>query len=177
MSGSYTGGVPQVSVTRSGSDITVTADCPDDCSEHLRITVPAGLAARVSTGDAGIQAQGLTGRLDLTTGQGGVEVARSSGPLTVHSTGGGVSLADSSAPNAEVTTSDGAVSASFTAAPAALKVTTGDGGVDVKLPHDATYHVDAQSSQSSPSVSLPNTATNAPHSVVVRTKGGGITVH
>ncbi|MCC9311430.1 DUF4097 domain-containing protein [Kitasatospora sp. RB6PN24] len=176
MSGSYTGHVPQVSVTRSGSDVKVTAGCSDDCSEHLRITVPAGLAAQVSTGDAGIQAKGLTGRLDLTTGLGGVEVDQSSGPLTVRSSGGAVTLADSSAPNAEVTT-DGAVSASFTAAPASLKVTTGYGGVDLKVPHDATYHVDVQSSWSSPSVSLPNTATDAPHSVVVKTTRGDITVH
>ncbi|MER7579743.1 DUF4097 family beta strand repeat-containing protein [Kitasatospora sp. NPDC097691] len=180
MSGSYTGHVPQVSVTRSGSDVTVTAGCSDDCSGHLQITVPAGLAAQVSTGDAGhagIQAKGLTGRLDLTTGLGGVEVDRSSGPLTVRSTYGAVTLTDSSAPNAEVITTDGAVSASFTAAPASLKVTTGYGGVDLKVPHDATYHVDAQSSWSSPSVSLPNTATDAPHSVVVKTTRGGITVH
>ncbi|MFJ9838864.1 DUF4097 family beta strand repeat-containing protein [Kitasatospora sp. NPDC101155] len=176
MSGSYAGHVPQVSVTRSGSDVTVTAGCSDDCSEHLQITVPAGLAAQVSTGDAGIRVKGLTGRLDLTTGPGGVEVDQSSGPLTVRSTYGAVTLADSSAPNAEVTT-DGAVSASFTAAPASLKVTTGYGGVDLKVPHDATYHVDAQSSWSSPSVSLPNTATDAPHSVVVKTTRGDITVH
>ncbi|MGW7444296.1 hypothetical protein [Kitasatospora sp. NPDC054795] len=45
------------------------------------------------------------------------------------------------------------------------------------MPHDATYHVDAQSSRSSPSVSLPNTATDAPHSVVVKTTRGDITVH
>ncbi|WP_043467850.1 DUF4097 family beta strand repeat-containing protein [Kitasatospora sp. MBT66] len=177
MSGSYTGRVPKVAVTRSGSDVTVTAGCSDDCSEHLQITVPAGLAAQVSTGDAGIRAKGLTGRLDLTTGLGGVEVDGSSGPLTVRSTYGTVTLADSSAPNAEVITTDGAVSASFTAAPASLKVTTGYGTVDLKVPHDATYHVDVQSSQSSPSVSLPNTATDAPHSLVVKTTRGGITVH
>ncbi|MFD5462119.1 DUF4097 family beta strand repeat-containing protein [Kitasatospora sp. NPDC127059] len=177
MDGSYTGRVPQVSVARSGPDVTVTAGCSGDCSGHLRITVPAGLAAQVSTGDAGIQAKGLTGRLDLTTGLGGVEVDQSSGPLTVRSTYGAVTLADSSAPNAEVITTDGAVSASFTAAPASLKVTTGYGGVDLKVPHDATYHVDAQSSWSSPSVSLPNTAVDAPRSVVVKTTRGGITVH
>jgi hypothetical protein len=177
MSGNYTGHVPHVSVTRSGSDVTVTAGCSDDCSEHLRITVPVGLAVQVNTGNAGIRAKGLTGRLHLTTEQGGVEVDRSSGPLTVRSTYGSVTLADSSAPNAEVTTTDGAVSASFTAAPASLKVTTGYGGVDLKVPHDATYHVDVHSSHWSPSVSLPNTATDAPHSVVVKTTGGGITVH
>ncbi|GAA1992031.1 DUF4097 family beta strand repeat-containing protein [Kitasatospora viridis] len=177
MSGSYTGRVPQVSVARSGADVTVTAGCSDDCSGHLRITVPSGLAAQVSTGDAGIRAKGLTGRLDLTTGLGGVEVDQSSGPLTVRSTYGAVTLADSSAPTAEVTTTDGAVSASFTAAPASLEVTTGYGGVDLKVPHDATYHVDAQSPWSPPSVSLPNTATDAPHSVVVRTTRGDITVH
>ncbi|WP_369221125.1 DUF4097 family beta strand repeat-containing protein [Streptomyces sp. R39] len=176
MSGNYTGHVPQVSVTRSGSDVTVTAGCSNDCSGHLQITVPAGLAAQVSTGDAGIQAKGLTGRLHLTTGLGRVEVDQSSGPLTVRSTAGAVTLADSSAPNAEVTTTDGVVRASFTAAPASLKVTAG-GGVDLKVPHDATYHVDAQGSWSSPSVSLPNTATDAPHSVVVKTTGGDITVH
>ncbi|MER5638338.1 DUF4097 family beta strand repeat-containing protein [Kitasatospora sp. NPDC002227] len=177
MSGSYTGHVPRVSVSRSGPEITVTAGCSDDCSGDLQITVPPGLAAQVSTGDAGIQAKGLTGRLDLTTELGGVKVDRSSGPLTVRSTDGAVTLADSSAPNAEVTTTDGAVSASFTVPPASLKVTTGWGGVDLKVPHDATYHVDVQSSQSTPSVSLPNTATDAPHSVVVKTTRGNITVH
>lgn len=177
VSGSYTGRVPQVSVTRSGSDVTVTAGCSDDCSEHLQVTVPAGLAAQVSTGGAGIRAKGLTGRLDLTTGPGGVEVDQSSGPLTVRSTYGTVTLTDSSAPNAEVITTDGAVSASFTAAPTSLKVTGGYGRVDLKVPHDASYHVDARSSHSSPSVSLPNTATDAPHSVVVKTTNGDITVH
>ncbi|MGW3074046.1 DUF4097 family beta strand repeat-containing protein [Kitasatospora sp. NPDC001132] len=177
MSGSYTGRVPQVSVTRSGSDVTVTAGCSDDCSGHLQVTVPAGLAAQVSTGGAGIQAKGLTGRLDLATGRGGVEVDQSSGPLTVRSTYGAVTLADSSAPDAEVITTDGEVSASFTAAPASLKVTTDWGRVDLKVPHDASYRVDAQSSWSSPSVSLPNTATDAPHSVVVKTTRGDIAVH
>ncbi|AUG78778.1 hypothetical protein CFP65_4010 [Kitasatospora sp. MMS16-BH015] len=177
VSGSYTGRAPLVSVARSGPEVTVTAHCSAGCSGHLQVTVPAGLAAQVSAGDAGIRAEGLTGRLELTTGLGRVEVDGSSGPLTVRSTNGAVILADSSAPEAEVVSTDGAVSASFTAAPASLKVTTGYGRVDLRVPHGATYHVDAQSSWSAPSVSLPNTATDAPHSVVVRTTRGEITVH
>ncbi|MEV7022281.1 DUF4097 family beta strand repeat-containing protein [Kitasatospora sp. NPDC093558] len=176
MNGTYTDHVPQVSVTRSGQDVAVTAGCSGDCSEQLHITVPAGLAAQVSTGDAGIVAKGLTGRLELTTGQAGIDVSQSSGPLTLRSTTGGVTVTDSSSPNVDVTTTDGGVTASFTAAPASVKVATGEGGVDLRVPHEATYHVEAQSSESTPSVSLPNTAQNAPNNLVVTTKSGGITV-
>ncbi len=177
MNGSYTGHLPQVSVTRSGTEIVVTAGCSGDCSEHLQITVPTGLAAQVSAGDAAIEAKGLTGRLELTTGSAAIEVDRASGPLTLRSTAGAVSVTDSSSPTVEVATTDGAVTASFTAAPTSVKITTNDGGVEVKVPHEAAYHVDAQSSDSTPSVSLPNTDQNATHNLSVKTRSGGILVH
>ncbi|MFF2045916.1 DUF4097 family beta strand repeat-containing protein [Kitasatospora sp. NPDC058170] len=174
-SGDYSGSAPEVSVAASGDHLTVTSGCPGDCSVQLEIVVPAGLASQVDTGDAAIVAGGITGALDLRTTHGAVEVKKSSGPLRVQSKDGAVTISDSTSSDANVATSNGAVDAAFTAAPAKVNLRTRSGAVDLRVPHDSDYYIEARSASSSPEVRLP-TDRNASHSLVVETDSGGIRV-
>ncbi|KJY42250.1 hypothetical protein VR41_08615 [Streptomyces sp. NRRL B-1568] len=174
--GGYDDNAPEISVAPSGDKVAVVGKCAGDCSVQLHITLPAALAAKVETGGPAISAADLTGRLDLHTTSGSIDVDNASGPLTLHSGNGAVTLSDSRSPDASVTTGNGAVDATFASAPAKVNITTHDGAVDLRVPHDAGYYIDAQSSGSTPDVKLP-TDRNATHEITVKTHSGGLKVH
>ncbi|MFG2720104.1 DUF4097 family beta strand repeat-containing protein [Streptomyces sp. NPDC048416] len=174
--GGYDDQAPEFSMTASGQTIAVVGTCAGGCSVQLHITLPAALAATVETGGPAISAAGLSGRLDLHTTSGAIDVDNTSGPLTLRSDDGAVTLSGSRSPSAKVTTGDGAVDATFSSAPATVDIKTHDGAVDLRLPKDAGYSIDAHSSGSTPEVALP-TDRNASHAIDVETRGGGLKVH
>ncbi|MFF7358772.1 MULTISPECIES: DUF4097 family beta strand repeat-containing protein [Streptomyces] len=175
--GGYDDGAPQVSVKPSGQGLSVVGTCPGGgCSVQLHIKLPADLAVKADTGGPAISASDLKGRLDLRTGSGAIDVDNASGPLNLHTGDGAVTLADSRSARASVTTGAGAVDAGFVSAPTDVNIATGDGAVDLRVPHGSRYYIDATSSDSTPDVQLP-VDRNAPHQITVKTHSGGIQVH
>ncbi|MFE0175726.1 DUF4097 family beta strand repeat-containing protein [Streptomyces sp. NPDC059002] len=175
--GSYTGTEPAVAIGADGDTVAVTAVCRGDCSLRLRVTVPAGLAARVGSGTGAIEARGLGGPLDLRTTTGTIGVTGSGGPLTLRSGSGSVTVSDSRSSRVSLISGSGGVRADFAASPHRLDVVTGDGGVDLTLPKSTDYAVDAHSEgTTTPLISLP-VKSSATHAVRVRTDNGGIRIH
>ncbi|MFF2548456.1 DUF4097 family beta strand repeat-containing protein [Kitasatospora sp. NPDC058063] len=173
--GKYTDSPPTVTTSTSGGTITVSQSCSGDCDIKLDITLPAQLAAKVSSGDSWTTGHDLAGSLDITTRSGAIDLTNPSGPLTLKSGSGQIKVAGAGSDTMDATSKDGEVRAAFRAAPTTANVTTHDGGVDITLP-SSDYYIQAQSANSSPKIDLPIDR-NSKHSVTVKTNSGGIDIH
>ncbi len=167
---------PKVSVKSSDETTTVTGSCGDDCSLNLDITLPAALAAEVSSGPGQIAGSGLAGRLALTTDAGAIDLTGPRGPLVLHTSSGQIDVKDARPAAFEARTEQGEVRATFATAPATTDVTTGQGGVDLTLPPHAGYSIQAQSKTGTPHIALP-WKRDGKHTVTVHTNEGGVEIH
>ncbi|GAA4074741.1 DUF4097 family beta strand repeat-containing protein [Streptomyces shaanxiensis] len=174
--GDYADNPPKVSVSSSGKTTTVTGSCGDDCSLNLDITLPAALAAEISSGDGQITGSDLTGRLALTTEAGAIDLTGPKGPLVLHTTSGQVDVKDAGPTAFQAKTEQGEVRATFATAPTTVDVTTDQGNVDLTLPPHAGYYIQAQSESGTPHITLP-VDRDAKHTVTVRTDEGGVEIH
>lgn len=132
-------------------------------SVRLTITMPRELTVEARTGDGAIDASDLTGRVELRTGDGSVRIQRVEGEITV-TTGDGAVTARDVGGNVIVSTGDGSVEMSgrfealrartgdgsigIDALPGSAMnrewtITTGDGGVMLRLPEGFSANVDA----------------------------------
>ncbi|UFQ18993.1 MULTISPECIES: DUF4097 family beta strand repeat-containing protein [Streptomyces] len=174
--GDYADTPPKVSVKSADETTTVTGSCGDDCSLNLDITLPAALAAEVSSGPGQITGSGLTGRLALTTEAGAIDLTGPRGPLVLHTSSGRIEVKDARPAAFEARTEQGEVRATFATAPATTDVTTGQGGVDLTLPPHADYSIQAQSKTGTPHITLPWNR-DGKHTVTVHTNQGGVEIH
>jgi DUF4097 and DUF4098 domain-containing protein YvlB len=131
---------------------------------RLTVTVPRALNVEARTADGSIDARDLSGRVELRTGDGAVRLQRIEGDITV-STGDGSVAARELDGVVTVTTGDGSVemsgrfaglkartgdgSVGIDALPGSTMqrdwtVTSGDGGVMIRLPSDFNAEVDAR---------------------------------
>ncbi|GAA3036681.1 hypothetical protein GCM10020000_12890 [Streptomyces olivoverticillatus] len=136
--GGYDDNAPEISVAPSGEKVAVVGKCAGDCSVQLHITLPSRPGREGGDRRAERSRRPISpAQLDLHTTSGSIDVDHASGPLTLHSGNGAVTLSDSRSPDASVTTGNGAVDATFASAPAKVNITTHDGAVDLRVPHDA----------------------------------------
>ena len=131
---------------------------------RMTVTVPRTLNVDARTGDGSIDARDLTGRVELRTGDGSVRLQQIDGTITV-STGDGSVDARELDGLVEVSTGDGSVEMSgrfaglrartgdgsigIDALPGSAMqrewtVTSGDGGVTLRLPPDFNAELDAR---------------------------------
>ncbi|MGN9759231.1 DUF4097 family beta strand repeat-containing protein [Streptomyces sp. SD31] len=174
--GDYADNPPKVSVSSSEKTTTVTGSCGDDCSLNLEITLPAALAAEVSSDQGQITASDLTGRLALTTDAGAIDLTNPRGPLALHTGSGQIAVTDAKPSAFEARTGQGEVRATFATAPTTVDVTTDQGNVDLALPPHAGYYIQAQSKNGTPHITVP-VDRDAKHTVTVRTDEGGVEIH
>lgn len=176
-SGDYEQAAPEVAIASSGGTVTVKSSCQEGCSLRLRITVPANLAADVTSGSGEISTSGLGGPLSLRSDSGQISVSGSAGTLVLHGGSGTVAVTDSRSRHVAVTSGQGSVRAEFAAPPTSVEVSTGDGSVDLEMPQDADYSVDAHGGgPTPPRISLP-VERGSKHAVTVRTGNGAIQIH
>ncbi|UFQ18560.1 MULTISPECIES: DUF4097 family beta strand repeat-containing protein [Streptomyces] len=174
--GDYADTPPKVSVKSSDKTTTVTGSCGDDCSLNLDITLPAALAAEVSSGPGQITGSDLTGRLALTTDAGAIDLTGPRGPLVLHTSSGQVDVKNARPTAFEARTEQGEVRATFATAPTTTDVTTDRGSVDLALPPHAGYYIQAQSKTGTPHITLP-WKRDGKHTVTVHTNEGGVEIH
>ena len=138
-------------------------------SVRLRVTVPRQLDVQARTGDGTIDARDLSGRVELRTGDGSIRLQRIQGDITV-GTGDGSVMGRELQGAVAVSTGDGSVEISGRFA--ALKartgdgpigidalpgstiqsgwtITTGDGGVSIRLPKELDADLQARTGDGS----------------------------
>jgi len=143
-----------------------------NCGLDATLSVPARMAASVSTGGGDATVVGTTGNVTLSTGGGDVTADRVSGVLSL-STGGGT-IHGTAITAAQVTahSSGGDIEIVFTQVPRDVQVDTGGGDVTIIVPAgSAQYHVTANTGGGTVTESVPlNTSSR---NVITAASGGG----
>jgi hypothetical protein len=147
----------------AGSAGTVSSHCPGgisirDCHMDYQITMPPSVALNVR-GDVGlVRLQGGLAKAQIQTDAGEVS---------------GTGLGRGSY---TVTTDAGRVKLTFTSAPTLVKVTTSVGAIDVTVPSNASYRVNASSEVGGKDVTVPNHAT-ATNVIDLHAEVGTVSLH
>jgi putative adhesin len=157
----YSDDRPGTSHRVDGSTLRLSdTGCRNDevrCSVEFRIRMPSATTATVTARAGAVKITGLAGNITVTTDAGAVQAH---------------GLA---ADQVTVTTQAGAASLDFAEAPTMVKAATQVGAVEVKLPGDTAYAVDAATSVGSSDVTVRRDPASA-HRIQVKTDVGAIRV-
>jgi len=134
--------------------------CRDDrgrCDVGYRIRLPKAMSAQINAQAGAVMVNGLAGDLDVATLAGSVE-------------GRGLSSAEVS-----VRTEAGETSLAFAEAPALVRATTSLGAVELRLPGNAAYAVDVQTTVGDSSVDVDQNSASA-HRIKIRSRVGSVKI-
>ncbi|WP_203182644.1 DUF4097 family beta strand repeat-containing protein [Streptomyces pratensis] len=149
------------------------------CPRMPAIGVPTGVFVTVTARNAGIDAAGISGGLDLTTVNGDVTVARSgSGDTTVRlaTHNGSVRTGTLRSERLHAETVNGDVTLGSATSPSRVTAATTNGSVRVALPHDAPgYDVDATTRNGRASVTVPAATEDGGYGMTLTTVNGDVT--
>jgi hypothetical protein len=144
---------------------------------RVDVSMPRDADLDVSTGDGGVEAEGLRGDLRLTTGDGHIRAWDLDGSLVASSGDGSITL-DGRFDRLEVGTSDGRVNVTAregSRLASAWDLHSGDGSLTLRLPSTLRADVDLHTGDGSLKVDLPVEVSGRMqrHSVFGRMNGGG----
>jgi hypothetical protein len=166
-----------------------------NCALDATVTVPAGMAASVSTGGGNASVTGTTGAVSLNSDGGDVSAQDVSGPVTL-STGGGNITADNVSAAVTLNTEGGDIQASavrsagltassgggnititFTTVPRDVNVSTAGGDITIVVPRGATqYHLNASTDGGSITDGTIPQNSASPHEITATSGGGNILI-
>jgi hypothetical protein len=139
---------PSVQTRYQSGQLRLSGGCQspgpfEDCQVSLVITVPAGLAVRVSAGGGSIVASGLTGSARLTVSGGSIAARNLAGPVWLTAGTGAISATDLRSADVAAAVSAGSLRLAASTAPRQLAVSIGAGSGQVLLPAGTRYQIDA----------------------------------
>jgi len=147
-----------------------------NCGLVATLSVPAGMAASVSTGGGDATAVGTTGNVTLSTGGGDVTVDRVSGVLSLSTGGGTIHGTAITSTRVTARSSGGDIAIVFIQVPRDVQVDTGGGSVTIVVPPGpAQYRVTANTGGGTVSESVPLN-TSSPNVITAASGGGDITI-
>ncbi|MFF4014715.1 DUF4097 family beta strand repeat-containing protein [Streptomyces sp. NPDC001843] len=171
--------------THQGDTWVLDLSCPahgdraDRCPRLPEVDVPAGTAVTVSARDAGIDAAGVSGALDLTTVNGDVTVTRSGrdgATVRLATRNGSVRATALDAGRLRAGTVNGDVDLDCATAPATVTAATTNGSVRVGVSHGApAYRITARAANGRPSVTVPTASAAGGHRMSLTTVNGDVT--
>jgi hypothetical protein len=145
----------------AGSTATISASCPDsptDCHMAYQVTMPSTVVLNVD---------GAVGEVTLRGGLNKAHIKTDAGKVSGSGLGRG---------SYTVATQAGQVDLTFASAPSLVKVNTDAGSINVTVPGNASYRVNASSDIGSGDVSLPNHA-NAANKIDLHADIGQVSLH
>ena len=150
---------PTTTRTVSGTTLTVTYDCPAQvvCGVAYTLAVPRSAVVRVTAGAGAVRLTGLAGNVTAKTDVGLIN---------------GIGLTSASV---SMTTRVGGISASFAAAPAAVRASANVGAITLHVPGTTSYKVAVDARVGKTSVSAPQSASSG-HDITATTDVGAIVV-
>jgi hypothetical protein len=188
---------PVLRAVKTGGEVRMDGNCPyisfGPCRARIVIRVPAATELDVHSGSGDVTATGMTGRVKLSTGSGDVnadglrgdaELRTGSGDVNARAvdgtarlrTGSGdINAEDLGAGNVLADTSSGDVTLDFRGAPLVVDASTASGDVDVMVPRDDAYRVDADPGSGDEQIAV-KTDPKATRVVRARTSSGDVTV-
>lgn len=146
------------------------------CRTDYTVEVPAHVSADLRSRNGSILVSGIDGAVEATSFNGDVAVNQSSGQLRLRSSNGRVGVAAASSDVVEASSRNGEVRLVFADEPREVHAESGNGAVDVVLPHSqAAYRVDASSRHGEVDTTV-RTDPDSTRSVVARSRNGSVTV-
>ncbi len=145
-------------------------DSPDSNAASASVKVPAGSALIVRTSNGAVRIAGFAGPLNVHTSNGKVDVWDATAGLAVETSNGSISttaggglmalrtsngavtVSRASAARLSVESSSGEVSFDGSLAPGASTIVTSNAAVRVALPRDASFHLEADTSNAKATV-------------------------
>ncbi|MFJ1753161.1 DUF4097 family beta strand repeat-containing protein [Kitasatospora sp. NPDC088134] len=128
-----------------------------DCGMGYQVRVPAGTKLRLTEGSGGVRVHDMAGEIEAKVDSGGID-------------------ADGlRARSVRLSVGSGGLDAGFAEAPDRAEVSTGSGGLKLKVPAGVQYQVDAHADSGGTDVTVPSAA-GAPHVLVARVGSGGLKV-
>ena len=170
---------PHLTTRHTSGGVSIAYHCvvpAGNCGLDATLSVPARMAASVSTGGGDATAVGTTGNVMLSTGGGDVTVDRVSGVLSLSTGGGTIHGTAITATQVTAHSSGGDIEIVFTQVPRDVQVDTGGGTVTIVVPPgSAQYHVTANTGGGTVSESVPLN-TSSPNVITAASGGGDITI-
>lgn len=157
----YSGREPRTSHTTDSGTLRLTnGGCGGHvhvCAVDYQIRVPAATSVEITNAAGVIRLTDLAGDLNITSNAGAVEgTGLSSAHATVHDNAGHVSLR-------------------YSAAPTRVTVTDDAGAIEVRVPKDGAYAVDASTDAGQTSISVPRDP-GAVRTISAHTHAGKVTI-
>ncbi|MFJ9037035.1 DUF4097 family beta strand repeat-containing protein [Streptomyces sp. NPDC102406] len=154
-------------------------DGPDrPCPRMPEIGVPAGTSVTVTARNAGVDAAGVSGPLDLTTVNGDVTVTGSGqreATVRLATRNGSVRTTAVRASALRARTVNGDVTLGCATAPRQVAGRTVNGSVDVSVPHDSpAYRVNATTDNGRPLITLPAGGDRPARTMTLTTVNGDV---
>jgi DUF4097 and DUF4098 domain-containing protein YvlB len=197
----------RVSTQQNGDSVDIVAKTsgvsfwnwgPHHASVRVEVHMPENADLTVHSGDGSVEADSITGNVDVTTGDGSITVQGAKGTMRFHSGDGHIEArgldgsVDASAGDGHINlegrfdalsirTGDGSVSARALAGSKVATnwtIHTGDGSVDLEVPGDLQANLDASTHDGHISMGLPVTVEGSFSSSSIHGKlnGGGATL-
>ncbi|MET7454061.1 hypothetical protein ABZT03_19690 [Streptomyces sp. NPDC005574] len=150
----------------------------DGCPRMPEVDVPSGTSVTVTARNAGIDAAGVSGALDLTTVNGDVTVTRAGdedATVRLSTRNGSVRAVALRAGALHAGTVNGDVVLTCATPPTGVSALTTNGSVSVLVPRDApAYRVTARTDNGRPSVTLPTDGAGDDRTMTLTTVNGDV---
>lgn len=169
-----------------GRTLQIRSRCPSSllptvgqCRADLIVEVPPKATVRASVTAGRIDAEQLTGAVELTSYGGDITISGIRGRLRAKSDGGSITGTELASAETEAKSGWGDVNLRFAVAPTLVQATTGDGDVLIAVPPAGTgtdgYRVRADTKDGRSTIDVPQDSTGR-HTIVAHADHGYVTV-
>jgi Putative adhesin len=165
-SGSTTGStaIPSIPYTETSdhSTIVISLSASNANGYNLDVTVPVTSDLKLYTNESNIFVNGVKGQMNLDTNSGTITVSYSTintASIIDNNSGAITAVRDTLNGNVTLLNNSGTITFSGSITPSGNYQFTGNGGLmDITLPHDGTFHVDATANNSTVTSNFPGAA-------------------
>jgi len=156
----------EVVMTQEGDSLRIIARRTDspfstgNSGASFTLTVPAGSSLDLSTSNGPITSDGVTGDVRMHTSNGSLDVRGGAGRLQLSTSNGAVRV-EATRASIDIQTSNGRITFEGSLAEGSHTFDTSNGSIEITLPADAAFRVDARTSNSQVSTDFPVTVEGA----------------
>jgi len=141
----------EVSMTQSGDTIRIVARRTDgafaigNSGASIRLSVPASASLELTSSNGGLTSSSVSGDVRMDTSNGRIEVRDGAGRIDVETSNGAIDI-EAAGAVVDAGTSNGRITFSGSLAEGSQTFRTSNGAIEITLPADARFRIDASTS-------------------------------
>ena len=157
--------------------LTLNSTCPslETCSVSYDISVPRTMTVRITNSVGTIRLGSLSGPVTASTSAGTIELHSVSGPIAATGSAGSIVGDDISSASTVARVSTGQIKITYSAPPTTVRATTSAGLVQLRVPGNVGYAVDASTTVGDIRIGVQRSA-SSPHVITARATTGSIRI-